>query len=131
MSETPIALLQKTAELGLKLGARPGDKLTVQPAERCPPDFAKTLKAHKWALLPLLRLPFVMVFSQALGETIFFCENEDTRGALIEAGVSEWTIYTRDELRVLVAQNRVKPFIPDELLKLHDIRKTFYGRITK
>jgi hypothetical protein len=72
-----------------------------------------------------------MVFSQALGETIFFCENEDTRGALIEAGVSEWTIYTRDELRVLVAQNRVKPFIPDELLKLHDIRKTFYGRITK
>jgi hypothetical protein len=131
MTETPIALLQRAANLGLKLGVKPPNTLTVEPARLCPPDFAETLKAHKWALLPLLRLPFVMVFSQALGETIFFCEDEDTRGALIEAGASEWSIYTRDELRVLVAPNRVKPFIPDELCKLHEIRKTLHGRITK
>ena len=72
-----------------------------------------------------------MVYSQALGETIFFAEDEDTRGALIEAGASEWSIYTKHELRVLVAQNRAKPFIPEELCKLHEIRKTFHGRITK
>jgi len=33
MSETPIALLQRAAELGLKLGSKPGDVLTVQPGE--------------------------------------------------------------------------------------------------
>jgi hypothetical protein len=131
MTETPIALLQKAADLGLKLGTKPGDTLTVQPAERCPPDFARTLKTHKWALLPLLQLPFIMAFSQILGETIFFCEDEDTKAALIETGAAEWSIYTRDELRVLVAQNRAKPFLPDELCKQHNIRKTFHGRITK
>ncbi len=47
-----------------------------------------------------------MVFSEILGETIFFCEDEDTKAALIEAGAEEWSIYTRDELRALRTEPR-------------------------
>jgi hypothetical protein len=130
MTPTPIAVMQEAAERGLTLSIN-GTKLRVTPAERLTPDFAQTLKAHKWHLLSMLTWPFVMVYSQALGETIFFCEDEDTRGALIEAGASEWSIYTKHELRLLVAQNRAKPFLPEELCKLYEIRKTFHGRITK
>jgi hypothetical protein len=130
MSETPIALLQRAAELGLKLGSKPGDVLTVQPGERCPRDFAARLKAHKWLLFHLLRLPLIMVYSKALGETIFFCEDEDTRAALINAGASEWGIYTCDELRILCAQNRIAPLSADCLQKLHEIKRTFVARVT-
>jgi hypothetical protein len=33
-----------------------------------------------------------VVFSQILGETIFFCEDERTKTALVEAGADEWRI---------------------------------------
>ena len=128
---TPIALLQKAADLGLKLGVELGDTLTVEPDVQCPPDFASTLKAHKWTLLPLLGLPFVMVFSEALGETIFFCQDEATKEALVEAGAEPWSIYTKDELRILVAQNRIAPFSDAELRKVHQIKRTFGARIAE
>jgi hypothetical protein len=60
-------------------------------------------------LLALLGLPFIMVYSEALGETIFFCQDEDTKATLIEAAAEPWGIYTRSELQILVAQNRVAP----------------------
>ena len=131
MMSTPIALLQKAADLGLKLGVEPGDTLTVEPDVKCPSDFASTLKAHKWTLLPLLGLPFVMVFSEALGETIFFCQDEATKEALVEAGAEPWGIYTLNELQVLVAQNRIKPLTQAELRKVHDIKRTFGARVTE
>jgi hypothetical protein len=131
MTATPIALLQKAADLGLKLGSEGRHTLTVEPARRCPPAFADTLKDHKWLLLDLLQLPFVMVFSEALGETIFFCEDEHTKVALKEAGASEWSIYTRDELQTLCAQNRIAPLTAAELRKLQDIKRTFSSRIAE
>jgi hypothetical protein len=131
MTPTPIELLQQAADYGLKLGVEPPDTLTVEPAQFCPAEFGEVLKAHKPALLALLKLPFVMVFSQLLGETIFFAEDEDTRAALIEAGAELWSIYTKDELRVLVAQNRVAPLTTAELRKVYDIKRAFDGRITK
>jgi hypothetical protein len=131
MTPTPIELLQQAADYGLKLGVEPPDTLTVEPARFCPAEFGEVLKAHKPALLALLKLPFVMVFSQLLGETIFFAEDEDTRAALIEAGAELWSIYTKDELRVLVAQNRVAPLTTAELRKVYDIKRAFDGRITK
>ena len=70
-----------------------------------------------------------MVYSETLDETVFFCEDEDTKAALIEAGADEWSIYTKDELRILCEQNRVAPLSPDELRKVHEIKKTFSGRI--
>jgi hypothetical protein len=128
---TTIEVLQKAAEYGLKLGFEPPDTLTFQPANRCPIEFAITLQAHKPRLLALLRLPFCMVFSEILGETLFFAEDEATKAALVEAGAELLSIYTKDELRILVAQNRAKPFLPDELCKVHEIKRTFHGRIAE
>jgi hypothetical protein len=129
MTPTPVALLQQAADGGLKLGFEPPNTLTVEPARLCPAEFAEVLLAQKPALLALLRLPFVMVFSQILGETIFFCEDEATRAALVEAGDDPWSIYTKDELQVLVAQNRVAPLTAAELRKVHEIKRTFGSRI--
>jgi hypothetical protein len=70
-----------------------------------------------------------MVYSETLEENVFFCEDQVTKAALVEAGADEWSIYTRDELRVLIAHNRAKPFLPDELCKLHKFKRTFHGRI--
>jgi hypothetical protein len=130
MTPTPIALLEKAAQLGLKLGREGRDILTVEPPERCPPAFADTLKDHKWLLLDLLRLPFVMVYSKALEETVFYCQDEVSKGALVEAGADPWSIYTRAELRILCEANRVAPLSPAELRKVHEIKRTFSGRIS-
>jgi hypothetical protein len=129
MTLTTIALLQEAAERGLKLEAHEDD-LHVIPGDRVPTEFAEVLKAHKPTLLALLQLPFVMVYSETLEETVFFCQDEATRGALIEAGASEWSIYTKDELRTLCEQNRVAPLSPVELRRVHEIKRTFSGRIS-
>jgi hypothetical protein len=71
-----------------------------------------------------------VVDSEILGETIFFCADDDTRTALIEAGADEFSIYTRDGLRVLVEQNRVAPLSAAELRKVHEIKLAFDGRIS-
>jgi hypothetical protein len=126
-----IEVLQKAAEFDLKLGFEPPDTLTFQPANRCPVEFAITLRADKPQLLTLLRLPFVMVYSDALQETVFFCEDEATKAAFVKAGADEWSVYTKDELRVLVAQNRIAPLSQAELRKLHEIKQTLGARITR
>jgi hypothetical protein len=53
-----IEILQKAAEFGLKLGFEPPDTLKFQPANRCPVEFAITLRAHKAQLLGLLPVAF-------------------------------------------------------------------------
>ena len=131
MNLSTIQILERASALGLKLGVELPDTLTFQPVENCTPDFAETLKAHKSHLLPLLTLPFVMVFSEALGETIFFCRDEDTKATLIEAGAEPWSIYTTDELRILVVQNRIAPLSVAELRKLHEAKRRFNGRVTR
>ena len=97
----PISANQLVNQLR-RVGISPDGIVAHQP-------FAGTLKDHKWLLLDLLRLPFVMAHSETLGETIFFCEDED-----VEAGADEWRIYTKDELRTLCEQNRVAPLSPAE-----------------
>src|SRR5215831_16149424 len=101
MTFSSIQILVCAAKVGLKLGVENGDILTVQPFAACSPKFVETLRAHKSQILTLLQLRFLMVFSQALDETIFFCENESTKAELVEAGASEWSIYTKAELRIL------------------------------
>ena len=127
MTKTPISVLKEAAESGLHLEAQP-DGLHVNPGEQCSPAFEETLRAYKPQLLALLQLPFVMVFSQILEETLFFCQDQRTKAALIDAGASEWSIYTKDELRILVAQNRIAPLSDAELRKIHDIKRTFNAR---
>jgi hypothetical protein len=72
-----------------------------------------------------------MVYSHAVGATIFFCENGVTKSALVEAGAEPWSIYTRAELQTLCEQNRVAPLTAAELRKVHEIKRRFHGRITK
>jgi hypothetical protein len=117
--------------LGIKLAFEPPNTLTYEPIENCSPAFEETLRSHKPQLLALLRLPFVMVYSQTLEDTVFFCQDDDTKAALVQAGADEWSIYTKDELRVLVAQNRIAPLSPDELRKVHEIKRSFSGRIAR
>ena len=71
-----------------------------------------------------------MVYSNVLEETVFFCQDEQTRAALQEAGADPWSIYTRTELQTLVEQNRIAPLTRPELAKLHEIKRTFNARIT-
>ena len=99
MTDTPTAILQKAADLGLTLSFTPPDTLDVKASGPWPKSFANTLRDHKAQLLALLRLPLLMVHSESLGETIFFCADEDTKAALVQAGAEEWSIYTRAELR--------------------------------
>jgi hypothetical protein len=128
---TTIEVYQKAAEFGLSLVADKENVLTVRPANRCPPEFVETLRAHKWHLLSMLSWPFVMVESKALGgDRVFFCENEQTKAALVEAGTLALSIYTKEELRILCDRNRIKPFTDAELRKVHEIRKNFRARIT-
>jgi hypothetical protein len=124
-----VDVLKAAADRGLTLRIN-GEKLRVLPAERLCPDFANTLHSHKTRLLALLVLPFVMVYSKALEEMLFFCEDDDTKAALFSAGADEWSIYTKRELRQLIAQNRIAPVSDVELRKLHEIKRTFDARIT-
>ena len=101
----------------------------MEAAKRWPREFAQILPDYKPRLLALLRLPFCMVYSETLNETIFFCEDEATKAALVEAGADEWSIYTKAELRTLVAQNRVNPFTDAELNKVHELKRTLNARI--
>jgi hypothetical protein len=78
-----------------------------------------------------LALPFVLVDSNAIGELLFFCEDDDTKAALMRAGADDTSIYTKAELSILVESNRIKPFSLNELAKLHEIKKTFKATITK
>jgi len=130
MSDTPIAVLQKAADLDLKLGFKPPDTLIMEAAKRWPREFAQILPDYKPRLLALLRLPFVMVCSKALEETVFFCQDEQTKAALEESGADSFSIYTKAELQVLCEQNRIAPLSSAELRKLHDINRTFNARIT-
>ena len=127
---TPIALLKKAADLDLKLGREGQGILTVEPASRCPPDFADALRAHKGQLLALLQLPFVMVYSDAVEETLFFSQDDDVKAALVAAGADQWSIYTKRELRQLIASNRLAPISQAQLKKLHEIKCMFRARIS-
>ena len=39
--------------------------------------------------------------------------------------------FTHDELRILVAQNRLKPLTQAELRKVHEIKRTFGAKIAE
>jgi hypothetical protein len=90
------------------------------------------LRDHKTALLALLKLPFVTAYSKALGELIFFCEDDETKQALIDHGARvDDVIYTRVELEILIEHNRARAFVPNELLLLHNAKKLFNAKITR
>ena len=112
MTLSTIQVLERAADLGLKLAIAAPDRLTYQPIEKCPLDFVETLKTYKGRLLNLLRLPFVMVFSETLGETIFFCADDDTRTALIEAGARVAHLHSRRTARSFANRTALRRSLP-------------------
>ena len=129
-AQTPIEVFLEATERGIKLEFEPPFSLRVDPqGKSCPHSFVDALSRHKAQLLALLALPFVIVDSKTVGEILFFCQDEQTKAALHEAGAEEWAIYTRDELRILCEQNRIAPLSQAELRKVHEIKKTFNARI--
>jgi len=126
MTATPISILMEAAERGLKLGFKQPYTLTVEFAKPCLKDFLETLQEYKRQLLTLLQLPFCMVYSKVLKETIVFAEDEDAKATLVEAGAKPGSIYTRAELAVLVEAQVSQ----DELRKLHEAKQIFNGTIT-
>jgi hypothetical protein len=127
--KSPIEVFCRAAELGLKLGTRPGGKLTVEPVERCPKEFLETLRESKGWLLIMLRWPFVMVHSKVLEETIFFCDDDATKLCLIESGAPPHSVYTRSDLLALLKHHRQTPLTALELLRIHHAKRIFGGRI--
>ena len=126
MTQTPVDLLLEASRRGFRLEPR-GGNLHIKP--ECPAEFADKVRSLKPRLLALLELPFVMVDSKAVGELLFFCADEPTKAALLDAGAEEWAIYTRDELKILCEQNRIAPISADELRKIHKIKRTFNAHI--
>jgi hypothetical protein len=130
---TTLEVLSEAHERGLVLSAR-GDQMAVGPNRLLTPDFAHKLCEFKPALLPLLQtkgITWIEVYSERLGEDLLFCRDQDTKTTLIEAGAEPWSIYTLDELQILVAQNRIKPLTQAELRKVHNIKRTFGARIAE
>jgi hypothetical protein len=125
---TNVALLDEANGRGVKLAVA-GENLTVQPASRCPGEFAATLREHKASLLALFRLRFLMVRSAVLNETVFFAADEATKTELVNAGAEPSCIYTCDELSLLIEQHRREPITAAELLQIHRARRAFNARI--
>jgi hypothetical protein len=118
--------------MGLTLRAKEGGRLGYKPERLCPAEFRQQLAEYKPLLLPLLSTKgktWTEVYSQHLGEIIYLCADEHTKASLVEAGASELSIYTRDELRTLAAQNRIAPLSGEELRKLHELKHTFNARL--
>jgi hypothetical protein len=129
---TAFDVLLESHRRGLTLRAKDNGKLGFKPERHCSPEFREKLRAHKPQLLALLQteaITWIEVFSERIGETIFFCEDEDTKEALVEAGAEPWSIYTKAELRTLCAQNRIAPLSSSELRKLYEIKHTLNARI--
>ena len=116
--------------LVLSSAGKVGTHSHVQPAERCPPDFADTLRAYKQRLLSLVELPSSWWIPRHSRRPSSSARMRSTRAALIEAGAEDWSIHTRAELQTLCVQNRVAPLTQAELAKLYEIRRTFNARIT-
>ena len=131
---TCLDVIAEARQMGLTLWAKDNGKLGFRPERLCPPEFKEKLAANKAQLLALLRaqgITWIEVYSERIGETLFFCEDDATRAALVKAGADEWQIYTKAELHTLITQNRVAPFTDAELRKLHEIKRTFNARITQ
>ena len=125
---SPVDVLKAAADLELTLRIN-GEKLRVLPAAPLPGFCEHPQDLQRASPLPA---PVALRYgvSEALEETVFFCADEPTHAALIKAGAEKWSIYTRDELQILCEQNRIAPFSDAELRKVHEIKRTFSGRIT-
>ena len=80
---------------------------------------------------PLLAARFLIVYSETLGRTVFFAEDESAKNALIVAGAEESSIYTLEKIAALAKANRESLISARELCALHEAKQIFGGRFTE
>jgi hypothetical protein len=102
-----------------------GELRMALPAN-CSSELKDTIRQHKSALVQLMGLTFLIVWSQVLNTIVFFAADDSTAESLVSAGAERGSIYTREELEVLV-RGRVKA---KELRRLHEAKRIFSGKWT-
>ena len=124
--KTPADVLLAVAGVGGRLGAADDRLRTLLPSD-CPPELKNAIRQHKFALLELLRLDFLVVRSDALNATVFWTSDEATKESLVGAGADSGSIYTASELEQLVRRR----ITIGELPLLHAAKKRFNGKLTE
>jgi hypothetical protein len=89
------------------------------------------LTRWKWQIMYLLAARFLIVYSEHLGRTIFFAEDESAKNALIVAGAEESSIYTLAEIQASAKANRESVISARELCALHEAKQIFGGRFAE
>lgn len=115
-------------ELGGWLDVAQGGGLRcLLPADR-PPALKDAIRRHKHGLIEVLSgPPFLVVRSDVFpADVLFWTIDDDGRDLLIARGASAGSVYTREELELLVASR------PDmgALAVLHRAKHVFEGRIS-
>jgi hypothetical protein len=122
--------LMAVSRLGGRLEPAGDTQLRALLPHDCPVDLRLHIRQHKSQLLALLHHDFLVVRSAVLNETVFFAADQRARTALIAAGAQPGCIYTHQELRELVKLHRREPISADLLLRIHNAKREFSGRIT-
>ena len=122
---TPVETLLAVADTGGLL-APAGENLRMLLPADCPPELKANIRAHKPALLELLRLNFLIVRSGTVNATLFWAPDSATKQSLAAAGASAGSIYTASELEHLI-NHRVTVA---ELPVIHAARQRFDGTVT-
>ena len=126
---TPLGVMLKALNLGLSM--QPQDqKLLVWPDALLSASMRSELSRCKWQLMYLLAARFLIVYSETLGRTIFFAEDESAKNALIVAGAEASAIYTLSEIEHLAKANRESVISGKELCLLGEAKTVFNGRFT-
>ncbi len=95
----------------------------------CPAELREAIRIHKTGLLVLLAVLssplFVVVRSEIQPPWLFWAADDAGRNLLIAHGAPPETVYTRDELAVVVRAN------PDarSLMLLRECKRLFGGRL--
>src|SRR4029077_21239966 len=89
-----------------------------------PQTSPKPLKRTSGTWFPCCGGLFSWCSLSRLEKPFSFARIEDTGGVLKHAGASPWNVYTRNELRILMAQNRIAPLTVSELNLLHAFKRT-------
>lgn len=121
---TPIEILLAVADIGGRLGIT-GQHLRMLLPPDCPPELKASIRAHKPALLELLRLNFLIVQSGTVNARLFWTPDTATKQALAAAGASAGSIYTAGELEHLNSHRVTVAELP----LIHAVKQRFNGTV--
>src|SRR5262245_2955815 len=116
--KTPVGILLSVVSIGGSLRLVDSELRMALPLN-CPSELKDTIRHHKSALVDLMGLTFVVVWSEVLNTIVFFAADEATAESLVSAGAERGIIYTRAELEALVRER----VTAKELPRFHEARR--------